>query len=293
MLLEEANAELIPSDIVSIDPRFAIPLALSSLGSTGLRLSDEIDRINNEVVKASATGRYSPRADLKQVLGEAAKKPEADEHLIAIQESINRGCGLSARKIRLLGLLSWPARATAYSRMLRFSDHHIGITGVRKDDWLTVLEPRRGTRFLESVTTWVWGVAIAGVVIASIVGAVVAFVTDGSRIPILVGYAEVAGVAGCILSVTLFSSDFTVTHKFDIESILLSFGTGTMFLTGAVVAYLVLPWYAVAVIIALIAYAYACFLLLRRRQRINDNPFRKCLDADASRLDDRTSVIST
>lgn len=291
-LLRDSDVDAIPPDTSVIDPRLAIPVALDAV--RGQKFSDDraMKEVKERIPRASRTNDYSVRVYLKGVFATAATESEPDDQVAALLDSLSRGCGLSSVQLRLLGLLSWPARAAVYGEVLSQSGNTTSSL-VRNDDWLTVFEPRRGTRHLWSMTSGVLGFTGLVSAFAGLYGSFLLLTRGWELMPTWVGYVNVCSVA-FIAAVVLYIYKESINESFGLLFALGGLVTTTsLVITGVAFWWERLSWPGIAGVVGVNALAVLSWFLAHRRDRVNDNPFRRCLEADASRLDDRTSVIAS
>ncbi|WP_410607690.1 NACHT domain-containing protein [Amycolatopsis sp. lyj-109] len=284
-LLGSSRLRDIPDDLGTIDRRLGIPLTLRALKDVQLRpgaLGGPIKELLGMGRTATLTG---VRLQLKDYFRDAAKRPAPsaeDERLAAL---IRTETGMVAFSRRLIGMLSWPVRAAIYGVVIPESSLH----PIRTEDWPTVLKSRRNTRALWVAARVGLGLVSGGWLAAGVVRSILALTGTWPLGPTWVNWALQLFIPLAILLYFCIDYDFIA----DVLVLALVVIIGTLLFFGMLTLASMSTWYAVAGLLAILVAAGGCALWARRLDRINDNPFRRCLEADAVRLDDRTSVIAS
>ncbi|WP_191250896.1 NACHT domain-containing protein [Amycolatopsis oliviviridis] len=290
-LLENSKYEDIPSDLDFIDPRLGIPLALRSLNRYYFLKTESEIKIR-AVLGLPRASRATPQVGLSTVVknyfAEASKRRHPDEKVEKLISLISSDAQLTELQHRLIGLLSWPVRSVVYGTVLTGA----GQSEIRDEDWSTVMMPRRRTYMLWSMFSVTLAIVIGGVLLAGMVRSIL---TLSDSWPI--GPTWLSWLLQLFLPLLIAGVLCIEKGVFDVTSGLMIAVSVLMALVlaglGMVTLMEWLPWYAVSALLAFAVAAVGCGLVARRHDRINDNPFRKCLEADAVRLDDRTSVIAS
>ncbi|UOX86371.1 NACHT domain-containing protein [Amycolatopsis sp. FBCC-B4732] len=270
--LDRSSLADLPEGVAVIDSRLGIPLALRA-----------IDRLWSE--RAMIRYLLRTRLDLEQYFREAAKRPEpsaADESRI---DSLATRAGLRVYERRLVELLRWPVRAVIYGYVIPGRKE----TPIRAQDWPTVRKPRRSTQALLVTSVVGVGLAVGGPLLAGVVRSIL--VLTGSW-PL--GPTWVSWVLQLFIPMVLIGFVFS-EHDFVAGALGLAAGAIAvpLLVFGTITLGLWLTWYTVAAFVPAGLVAVVCAMWASRLERINDNPFRRCLEADAVRLEDRTSVIAS
>ncbi|MEV4055769.1 NACHT domain-containing protein [Amycolatopsis sp. NPDC049688] len=267
-LLDDSGLPDIPGNLDVIDSRLGIPLALR-----------RIDRLQPRPFLGEVWGDTALEHEYS--LREAAKRPgptKADEERI---DSISNQVAMDGFDRRLAGLMRWPVRAVIFASALRGQ--------IRVGDWPTVLQPRRSTDALWATFGVVVVLAGGGSLLAGMVRSILVLTGSWPLGPTWLSWVLQLWIPLVFLLLRFGDLDFVLVAL----GLVLAAIAVTLLVFGVITIGLWLTWYTVTGLAAALLVAGACFLIADRLDRINDNPFRRCLEADAVRLDDRTSVIAS
>ncbi|HEX4700548.1 MAG TPA: NACHT domain-containing protein [Pseudonocardiaceae bacterium] len=285
LLLQYSAPDDVPSDIVTIDPRLAVPLAVTSV-----YLVDPLDAAAMDRIRGSLLWPRVGRQLLRRAFTEQATRNGPDQEGEELRQLIIAECKLSALQQRLVGLLSWPRQAILYGTLA--TEHRSSASGrIHYTDWLTVRAPQRSTKWL----LWVFASAVVaaagGIWITGITRAVMSVAGAWPLGWHWLSIAVLIGTGILILSVVLaFFDDKNIT---DVVIALLFFVTYPILGWMAMVTFgAALPLYVGLWMLCLAAGGMMCWAMARRRDRVNHNLFRRTLDAKVVRHGDRTSVIA-
>ncbi|MFD9734206.1 NACHT domain-containing protein [Umezawaea sp. NPDC059074] len=300
-LLTHSSVDEIPKEQNNIDPRLALPITISLLKNANPIAPENLAGVTSLLGKGTYRGRdkapvhasaYRHRGIIRRYFSERIISGP-DLTTIQVQEAIITACKLNPLHRKLISMLSWPVQATLFGTLLSQSDS-LSENRIRTSDWTTVRTPRRATKALRRAFISVMTVIISGVIAIGAGRLVLSLIGTLNFTPIWLCYLLIVGFlappAGLYLATRTFSGflDLISAIIFTLGIIelvaLMWIGFGTIKSS--------MPWPTLPAMALSAIFGIFCSLTAQRRDRINNNPFRRCWEAAEVRAEDRTSVIA-
>lgn len=293
-LLTKSDPSTMPTDITTVDPRLSVPLIVYRSQWHGpVYLNSEQETEIKELAKAAGF-RWLPGAfniQLRNFLTTSKNSRDPKPQLPQLFELLISAYDVDWLTRQLLGMLSWRTQATFAAEVVSPRLGTIVRPRIRFDDWSTVLVARRESRRLWWAFGGTLGLASFATVVLGVVEAIGAVAGADSSGPEWLAYIGL-GVLGVFI-VSFAGTLITDDDNWAVAFLLSGIAAGVIFLWfGGVSLGTWLSWPLLAGLVLVLAGAATCGMTARHRDRVNDNPFRRCLDAESVELVSRTSVIA-
>ncbi|GAA2983036.1 NACHT domain-containing protein [Actinokineospora diospyrosa] len=276
-----------PKDVKTIDPRLAIPLAVR-----GIRDAQPLDEVDLVLVRQQIGERgASTRHAIKQVVTQNT----GDPRMWRARAEILRRSKLSAAQQRLIGLLSSPVRVVFHSLLLE--EGYSQARRVRREDWATIEAAQRQTKHL-----WL----LCGVLLLPL-GIGVVLIGLGLHVLVVTGtepfgalWLSIAVLAATVVAPLMYLVAVKLpAHRGDLSdtlvgilAILAGCALVPITIAGVVTIHAGIGLVGVGVLAAILVVGAVCALVARAWDRVRDNPFRRCYEAEANRVENPASVIA-
>ncbi|MBM7775170.1 hypothetical protein JOD54_005374 [Actinokineospora baliensis] len=277
-----------PDGITTIDRRIAIPLAVRSLGEASPLGDTEIYSIARRL---PGVGLGNQRAAVKQFLLEA---PPDDEHAVLAGSMIVERSGLIGVRRQLIDLLGGSVQLVLYSVLLERDGS--AERRIRYDDWANIGAIQRQAKHLWRLSRWL---LLSLVWLLSLTGVGRHILTAIGTAPLGPRWASIAFLSAVVVGFVLLVVASSGTLEKGPKETLIGFSgllAACVFLSaivmGAATIYTALWLTGVAVLVAISLVAAGCALVARAWDRVRDNPFRRCYEAEVNRVENPASIIS-
>ncbi|WP_170224432.1 NACHT domain-containing protein [Actinokineospora cianjurensis] len=276
-----------PADLRAVDPRLAIPIAVYGFRRTRplpFTAVEVIDHIIGQPGLGAGPKQRIRRFLLEQGSGHG---PLVSRVCRTIAMSID----VPRSQMRLLALLSWPVQRVLYLMLLE--DAGSVSREVRTADWATIRAAQRPTKLLRWASRWVL-FPLVGAMLAT--GVLRSVLTIFEVWPVgsvwAAAISSVVLVAGVLSLWVLGRADARTGRQtgLSIVSALAAIAVACV-LSAITLGELTGPLGVLALGVVSAA-SVACWLVADRWDRIRDNPFRRCFEAEGARIDDRASVVA-